>query len=378
MSHYLTSESVTPGHPDKLCDRISDAVLDACFAQDPTSRVACECYATTWVVIVWWEITTNANINIEEIARREITAIWYNNAAAHFDGNTCAIINLVHKQSPDIAVGVDTGGAGDQWIMYGYATNETPAYIPLPVYYAHKLAERLYHVRQQNILPYLLPDGKTQVTVHYGDDGNVAIDTIVLSTQHTLAVDQETLRKDIVKEVIVPVLGEYFHPGITYHINPTGIFNIWWPTGDCGLTGRKIIIDTYGGIGRHGGGAFSGKDPTKVDRSGAYMARYLAKNIVASGLCDKCEIQLSYAIGVVQPLSLYLDCFGTHKVPVQTIIDTIRTHFDLSPKGIIDTLHLRQQHYIDTTAFGHFGRQGFSWEEVDSVGVFAPLLSFWA
>ncbi len=375
MTHYITAESVTPWHPDKLCDRISDAVLDACFAQDPHARVACECYATTWVVIVWGEITTTANINIEDIARKEIIAIWYNNSDACFDGNTCAILNLVHRQSPDIAVWVDTGWAWDQWIMFWYATDETPAYMPLPIWYAHRLAEKLYTVRQQWVLPYLLPDGKTQVTVKYNDDGSIAIDTVVLSTQHTPAIDQKTLHTDIIREVIAPVLWEYMHDGITFHINPTGIFTIGGPTGDCGLTGRKIIIDTYGGIWRHGWWAFSGKDPTKVDRSGAYIARYLAKNIVASGIANTCEIQISYAIGVAQPISIYVDCFGTEKVSIDTITKTIHNSFDLSPAGIIKHLKLREQKYLPTTSFGHFGREEFSWEKLDNTNIFASLLT---
>lgn len=366
MVYYLTSESVTPWHPDKLCDRISDAVLDACLEQDPYARVACECYATTWVVIVWGEITTSAKINIEEIARREICAIGYNSSEAHFDGNNCAIINLVHTQSPDIAVWVDSGGAGDQWIMFGYATNETPSYLPVPIYYAHRLAEKLYNVRQDRTLPYLLPDGKTQVTAIYEWNKCIGIDAVVISAQHKEQVDQENLRSDIIEHVIKPVLGDLLTPETKFHINPTGVFHIGWPKGDCWLTGRKIIIDTYGWIGRHGGGAFSGKDPTKVDRSGAYMARYLAKNIVASWLCDKCEIQLSYAIGVAQPISLYIDCFGTEKIDKEQIIQKIRDNYDLSPKGIIEKLRLREQKYLQTTAFGHFGRDGVSWEEVES------------
>lgn len=372
--YYITSESVTPGHPDKLCDRISDAILDACLSQDPLSRVACECYATTGIVIVGGEITTKAHIDIEAIARKEIVAIGYDSQEACFDGHTCGILNLVHTQSPDIALGVDTGWAGDQGIMFGYATNETSSYLPLSIHLAHRLAEQLTTVRQSGLLDYLLPDGKTQVTIKNNDDGSVVIDTIILSTQHKASVDQATLRADVIEHVIKPVLGNYRHDDITFHINPTGLFTIGWPTGDCGLTGRKIIIDTYGGIGRHGGGAFSGKDPTKVDRSGAYIARYLAKNIVATGLCDRCEIQLSYAIGVAQPLSIFLECFGTEKVAISDILETITTHFDLSPNGIINKLDLRHQEYIKTTAFWHFGREGFSWESLDSVKVFKALL----
>lgn len=374
MTYYITSESVTSGHPDKLCDRISDSVLDACLAQDPLSRVACECYATTWLVIVWWEITTKAHIDIEAIAREQIIAIGYDTQEACFDGHTCGILNLVHRQSPDIALGVDTGGAGDQGIMFWYATNETSSYLPLSIHLAHRLAEQLTTVRQSGLLNYLLPDGKTQVTISYDDQWQAQVDTIVLSTQHKASINQTTLKADVIEYIIKPVLGNYRHDDITFHINPTGLFTIGWPTGDCGLTGRKIIIDTYGGIGRHGGGAFSGKDPTKVDRSGAYIARYLAKNIVAAGLCDRCEIQLSYAIGVAQPLSIFLECFGTEKVAISDILETITTHFDLSPLGIITKLDLRHQEYIKTTAFWHFGRDGFSWESLDSVEVFKALL----
>lgn len=372
--YYLTSESVTPGHPDKLCDRISDAVLDACLAQDPLSRVACECYATTGLVVIGGEITTKAHIDIEAIARKEIIAIGYNNQEACFDGHTCGILNLVHNQSPDIALGVDTGGAGDQGIMFWYATNETSSYLPLSIHLAHRLSEQLTKVRQSGLLNYLLPDGKTQVTIKNNDDGTREVTTIVLSTQHKASIDQPTLKSDIITHVIKPVLGSYRQDNITFHINPTGLFTIGGPTGDCGLTGRKIIIDTYGGIGRHGGGAFSGKDPTKVDRSGAYIARYLAKNIVASGLCDRCEIQLSYAIGVAQPLSIFLETFWTEKVAISSILETITKNFDLSPTGIITKLNLRQQEYIKTTAFWHFGREGFSWEDLDSVDLFSSLL----
>lgn len=374
MTYYITSESVTPGHPDKLCDRISDAVLDACLAQDPLSRVACECYATTGIVIVWWEITTKAIIDIEAIAREQIITIGYDSQEACFDGHTCGILNLVHTQSPDIALGVDTGWAGDQGIMFWYATNETSSYLPLSIHLAHRLAEQLTTVRQSHLLDYLLPDGKTQVTIRYDDQWQAHVDTIVLSTQHKADIDQTTLRADVIEHVIKPVLGNYRHDDITFHINPTGLFTIGWPTGDCGLTGRKIIIDTYGGIGRHGGGAFSGKDPTKVDRSGAYIARYLSKNIVAAGLCNRCEIQLSYAIGVAQPLSIFLECFGTERVTISTILETISKNFDLSPNGIITKLDLRHQEYIKTTAFWHFGREGFSWESLDSVKIFKALL----
>lgn len=372
--YYLTSESVTPWHPDKICDRISDAILDSYLAQDPNARVACECFITNDTLIIWWEISSTASVNIEAIARQEIINIWYDHPDKFFDGESCKVINLIHTQSPDIALWVDTGGAGDQGIMFGYATNETDSYLPLSIHLAHRLAQQLTLVRQTHLLDYLLPDGKTQVTIGYDDQWNAQIHTIVLSTQHTSDITQEQLKTDIINEVIKPVVWDLRHNDIILHINPTWLFLIGGPVGDTGLTWRKIIVDTYGGIARHGGWAFSGKDPTKVDRSGAYIARYLAKNIVAAGLADRCEIQLSYAIGIAQPLSIFLDCFGTEKVPVHTIIDAILIHFDLSPRGIITKLDLTKQQYKKTTAFWHFGRPGFSWEELDSVEILRDIL----
>ncbi|MEI6425936.1 MAG: methionine adenosyltransferase [Candidatus Absconditabacteria bacterium] len=373
MKHYITSESVTEGHPDKLCDQISDAILDACLAQDPTSRVACECLATTGKVIIAGEITTTANLDFEQVARNTIVGIGYDSDEKFFDGKTCDIQVLLHTQSPDIAMGVDTGGAGDQGIMYGYATNETESYLPLSIDLSHKLAKQLSKVRKDGTLNYIYPDGKTQVTVEYEGNIPTRIDTIVVSSQHSDKVTQDQLKKDIKALVIDPIIGNLIDEDTKYHINPTGNFHVGGPVGDTGLTGRKIIVDSYGGIGRHGGGAFSGKDSTKVDRSGAYIARYLAKNIVASGICDKCEIQLGYAIGVAQPVSVYLDCFGTEKVDLQNITDAIQNNFDLSPKGIIEKLDLRKPRFQQTASYGHFGRNEFTWEQIDSVGIFKKL-----
>lgn len=372
--YYLTSESVTPGHPDKICDRISDAILDAYLAQDPHARVACECFITTDRLIIGGEINSSAQVDVEAIARQAIIAIGYDHPDTYFDGHTCTITNLLHTQSPDIALGVDTGGAGDQGLMFWYASNETSSYLPLSIHLAHALAQSLTQLRQSSVLDYLLPDGKTQVTIGVDDEGNAQVHTVVLSSQHKAQVSQEQLRSDIIAQVIKPTLGEYRHEGIILHINPTGLFTIGGPVGDCGLTGRKIIVDTYGGIARHGGGAFSGKDPTKVDRSGAYIARYLAKNIVAAWLADRCELQISYAIGVAQPLSLFIETFGTGTVEEQAIIDTITQNFDLSPRGIISLLDLTQQNYTKTSSFGHFGREGFSWERLDSLEIFKKLL----
>lgn len=373
MKHFITSESVTQWHPDKICDQISDAILDACLAQDNLSRVACESLATTNKIVIAGEITTKAKVNFEQVARDVIVNIWYDSDAKFFDGNTCDVEVLLHTQSPDIAMGVDTGGAGDQGIMYGYASNETESYLPLPIDLAHKLAKQLTKVRKDGTLPYLYADGKTQVTVEYEDHTPVRIDTVVVSSQHSDSVTQEQLRADIKKLVIDPIVGNLIDENTKYHINPTGNFHVGGPAGDTGLTGRKIIVDTYGGVGRHGGGAFSGKDPTKVDRSWAYIARYLAKNIVASGICDKCEIQLWYAIWVAQPVSIYVDCFGTEKVDLQKITDAIQNNFDLSPKWIIEKLDLRKPKFQQTAAYGHFGRNEFSWEQIDSSKIFKKL-----
>jgi len=357
-----------------MCDQISDAVLDSCLAQDPFSRVACETFTTTWIVIVAGEITTKANVDYESIVRNIVLDIWYDGDRKYFDGNNCAVVNLIHKQSPNIAQGVDVGWAGDQGIMYGYACNETKSYLPLPIYLAHALAKKLTEVRKNWILPFLYPDGKTQVTVEYDNEKPIGVDTVVISSQHSLEVTQEHIAIAIREHVISPILGDLVGEDTKFFINPTGMFNIWWPKGDSGLTGRKIIVDTYWGIGRHGGWAFSGKDASKVDRSGAYMARYLAKNIVASWVCDRCEIQLGYAIWVIQPVSIYVDCFGTEKIDLQNIIDSVKNNFDLSPTWIIEKLDLRKPIFQKTAAYGHFGREEFSWERLDSVEAFKKLL----
>jgi len=372
MKTYISSESVTCGHPDKICDQISDAILDACLEKDPNSRVACECMITTGTLIISWEITTQAKINYTKLARDIISnKIGYNSTdRTGFSGDDCGVHLLINTQSPDIAMGVDTGGAGDQGIMFGYASDENDAFMPMPIYLAHRLAERLEYVRKENILTYLLPDAKSQVTIEYNETGMIRVDTIVISNQHIEDISQELLKEWIQKEVIEPIVGKLIDSNTIIHINPTGKFHIWWPKGDCGLTWRKIIVDTYGGIGRHGWGAFSGKDPSKVDRSAAYIARYLAKNIVASWICSKCEIQLGYAIWVAQPVSIYLDCFGTEKVSVEFIIDTIKNNFDLSPKWIIEKLDLKKPQYLKTATYGHFGRDDVSWEMLDSVNLF--------
>ena len=369
----FTSESVTEGHPDKICDQISDAILDACLEQDPFSRVACECLITTNKLIIAGEITTQAQVNYEAIARKVICDIGYDSEEKFFDGKNCEVEVLIHTQSPDIAMGVDTWGAGDQGIMFGYASNETQSFLPMPIDLAHKLAFQLSKVRKNWILPFLRPDWKTQVSVEYENGKAKRIATIVVSTQHSKDITQEELHKAIKDEVIAPIIGELMDEQTLIHINPTGSFYVGGPVGDCGLTGRKIIVDSYGGMGRHGGGAFSGKDPTKVDRSAAYMARYLAKNIVASGLCEKCELQISYAIGVKQPVSLFLEDFGTSKVEKKLILETIQTHFDLSPQWIIDFLQLRKSIYKTTASYGHFGKQELSREQLGSLELFRKL-----
>lgn len=374
MKQLITSESVTEWHPDKICDQVSDAILDACLFQDPLSRVACECLTTTDTIIVAGEITTHAEVDIESIVRKTICDIGYDSDEKYFNGNTCKVQVLIHKQSPNIAQGVDTWWAGDQWMMYGYASNETKNYMPLPIDLSHALARRLAHVRKAWILHWIYPDGKTQVTVEYDGHMPVRVDSVVISAQHAKDISNDQIKNDIIEYVIQPVVWDYIDDKTTFFINPTGAFNVWGPAGDTWVTGRKIIVDTYGGVGRHGGGCFSGKDPTKVDRSGAYMMRYLAKNIVAAGLCDKCELQVSYAIGVIQPLNIYIDCFGTEKVELQKIIDAIRTHFDLSPKWIIEWLWLRKPIFKSTAAYGHFGRHEFPREQLDSVEVFKALL----
>ena len=373
--YLFTSESVTEGHPDKIADQISDAVLDACLADDPFSRVACETLTATGLVVIAGEITTKAYVDFQALVRGTISSIGYNNALYGFDSNTCAVISSINKQSGDIAMGVDTGGAGDQGMMFGYACRENAELMPMPIALAHKLTMRLSDVRKHGKLPYLRPDGKSQVTVEY--DANkkpIRVDAVVVSTQHAETVTNDELRADILKHVIQATIpAELLDEDTKYHINPTGRFVIGGPMGDTGLTGRKIIVDTYGGMGRHGGGAFSGKDPTKVDRSAAYVARYIAKNIVAGGLADRCEVQLAYAIGVADPVSVLVETFGTHKVDPEIIPDLIRAHFKLTPKGIIDSLKLRRPIYCKTAAYGHFGRSDpdFTWEATDKAAQLA-------
>jgi S-adenosylmethionine synthetase len=371
--HLFTSESVTEGHPDKIADQISDAVLDAMLEQDKTSRVACETMVTTGLAVVAGEITTKAYVEIPKLVRSVIKDIGYDDATYGFDCHTCAVTTTIDQQSPDIAMGVNTGGAGDQGLMFGYACNETPELMPLPIMLAHKLAMRLSKVRKSGELDYLRPDGKTQVTVEYENDKPVRIDTVVLSTQHSEKVSQKKIRADVLKHIIEPLLPKRLMNGkaIKYHVNPTGNFVVGGPMGDCGLTGRKIIVDTYGGMGRHGGGAFSGKDPSKVDRSGCYAARWVAKNLVASGLCDRCEVQVAYAIGVAEPVSVMVDSFGTSKVSDDKLTALVRKHFDLTPKGIIESLKLRRPIYRKTAAYGHFGRGDFAWEQTEKAKVLA-------
>ena len=367
MQKYLfTSESVTEGHPDKVADHISDAVLDAVLAQDPMGRVACEVLVTTGSCIVAGEITTTCYVDVPKIARDTIAEIGYTDAAFGFDAKTCGVHNLIQSQSPDIAMGVDTGGAGDQGLMFGFACNETDELMPLPIQLAHRLCEKLSEVRKAGGLKYLRPDGKSQVSVEYVDGKPVRIDAVVISTQHGDDVSTEQLRADVRKYIIDPVVPKKMVDANTkYHINPTGRFVIGGPHGDTGLTGRKIIVDSYGGMGRHGGGAFSGKDPTKVDRSACYMARYIAKNIVAAGLATRVEVQLAYAIGVANPVSVMVDTFGTGTLSGNELTELVRANFPLTPKGIIDHLQLRNPIYKKTAAFGHFGRSGFSWEKTD-------------
>lgn len=381
MRKLFTSESVTEGHPDKIADQISDAVLDAILAQDPKGRVACETIVTTGQVHIFGEISTQCYVDIAHIARETINNIGYNRAKFGFDGNTCGVLISIDEQSPDIAMGVDKAleakegqaaeeetGAGDQGMMFGYATNETESYMPMPVYLANKLALQLTKVRKEGVLPYLRPDGKTQVTVEYDDGKPVRVDTIVISSQHAPEVSNEQIRKDIIEKVIAPIVpAEMLDAETKYYINPTGRFVIGGPQGDAGLTGRKIIVDTYGGMARHGGGAFSGKDPSKVDRSAAYAARHVAKNIVAAGLADKCEIQLAYAIGVAHPVSVLVETFGTGKISEDKIAELVRKNFSLSPTGIIRELDLLRPIYKQTAAYGHFGRTDVDlpWEHTE-------------
>ena len=380
----FTSESVTEGHPDKMCDAISDAILDELLKQDPDSRVACETLTSTGFVVVMGEITTKGYVDIQKIVRETVLEIGYDRAKYGFDGQSCAVFTAIDEQSPDIAMGVndaleqrgrekadvlDTIGAGDQGMMFGYASNETPELMPYPISLAHKLAKRLADVRKNGTLPYLRPDGKTQVTIEYDENGHpCAIDNVIVSAQHSPDITQEQLHEDIKKYVLDPVLPkDMLREDTRFYINPTGRFVIGGPQGDSGLTGRKIIVDTYGGMARHGGGAFSGKDPTKVDRSAAYAARYVAKNIVAAGLADRCELQLAYAIGVAHPTSIQVETFGTGKISDEKLVEIIRKHFDLRPAGIIEMLDLKRPIYKKTAAYGHFGRedQDFPWEKTD-------------
>ena len=366
--HIFTSESVTEGHPDKIADQISDAVLDAVLTDDPAGRVACEVLVTTGTCIVAGEITTTTYVDVPRIARGTIEYVGYNDASYGFDCNTCGVHNLIQSQSPDIAMGVDTGGAGDQGLMFGYACDETPELMPLPIMMAHKLVRRLSDARRDGVLEFLRPDGKSQVSVEYVGTKPRRIEAVVISTQHSPDVSHETLVREVKKHIIDEVIPAGMVDSQTkYHINPTGRFVVGGPHGDTGLTGRKIIVDTYGGMGRHGGGAFSGKDPSKVDRSACYMARYIAKNIVASGLASRCEVQLAYAIGVAEPVSVRVDTFGTGSVPDSRLAELVRSNFKLTPRAIIETLKLRRPIYRKTAAFGHFGRteDTFTWESTD-------------
>ncbi len=367
-SYLFTSESVTEGHPDKIADQISDAVLDSVLSEDSTGRVACETLVTTGLVVIAGEITTNANIDFSQVARETVREIGYTRAKYGFDCDTCAVLTAVDKQSPDIAQGVNTGGAGDQGLMFGFACNETEELMPLPIQLAHKLARRLSDLRRDESMPYLRPDGKSQVTVEYRDGRPFRIDAVVISTQHAPEVSNEQLREEVLEKIIYATVPEELRDDSTkYHINPTGRFVIGGPQGDAGLTGRKIIVDTYGGYAPHGGGAFSGKDPTKVDRSAAYMARYIAKNIVAAGLAERCLVQLAYAIGVADPVSVLVDTGGTGRISESNLSTLVRELFQLTPQGIIETLKLQQPIYRKTAAYGHFGRtdEGFTWEASD-------------
>jgi S-adenosylmethionine synthetase len=377
---FFTSESVSEGHPDKIADQVSDAILDAIIEQDPKARVACETLVKTGMVLVGGEITTDTWVDIEDIVRRTINDIGYNHSDMGFDANTCAVLSAIGKQSPDINQGVDredeaNQGAGDQGLMFGYASNETDALMPAPITYAHRLMARQAQVRKNGSLPWLRPDAKSQVTFVYENGKIIGIDTVVISTQHHENISQQALREVVMEEIIKPVLPEEWLSSRTkYFINPTGRFVIGGPMGDCGLTGRKIIVDTYGGMARHGGGAFSGKDPSKVDRSAAYVARYVAKNIVAAGLADRCEIQISYAIGVAEPTSIMVETFGTGKLDDEKLIVLIREFFDLRPHGLIHSLNLLRPIYQQTAAYGHFGRDIFSWEQTDKADLLRRFL----
>jgi len=372
-NYLFTSESVSEGHPDKLADQISDAILDAIIAQDPNARVACETYVKTGFVLVGGEITTSAWVDVENIVREKVNAIGYINSALGFDGNACAILNTIGRQSTDIAMGVDTvakkeQGAGDQGMMFGFACNETDVLMPATIFYAHRLVQRQADLRHRKVLPWLRPDGKSQITLHYKNSTPVSVDSVVLSTQHDPDIAQSDLVEAVIEEIIKPTLPEnWITKDTKFYVNPTGRFVIGGPQGDCGLTGRKIIVDSYGGMARHGGGAFSGKDPSKVDRSGAYCARYIAKNIVAAGLADRCEVQLSYAIGIANPVSIYVNTFGTSKIPEAKICNLIKELFPLKPRQIIDHFQLLRPIYTPTAVYGHFGRSdvNFPWEALD-------------
>jgi S-adenosylmethionine synthetase len=375
MANYsvFTSESVSEGHPDKMADQISDAIVDAILRDDANARVAVETLVKTGMAIVAGEVRTSTYIDLEDLIRNVILEIGYDSSEVGFDGASCAVLNAIGKQSADIAMGVDEGenkdqGAGDQGLMFGYASNETEVLMPAPIYYSHRLVQRQAHLRKEKILPWLRPDAKSQVTLRYENGKPVAVNAVVLSTQHNPDISQASIREAVMEEIIKPVLpAEWLHKDTLYHINPTGQFIIGGPVGDCGLTGRKIIVDTYGGMARHGGGAFSGKDPSKVDRSAAYATRYVAKNIVAAGLADRCEIQVSYAIGVAEPTSISVDTFGTGTISDDKIVELVREHFDLRPRGLIDMLQLKRPIYQATAAYGHFGREeeNFTWEKTD-------------
>jgi S-adenosylmethionine synthetase len=376
MSYLFTSESVSEGHPDKVCDAISDGILDAIYSVDPKARVACETFVTTGLVVVGGEVTTTAYIDVQKVVRDTIRKIGYTKAEYKFDADSCGILSAIHSQSPDIAMGVDTGGAGDQGIMFGFACDQTPEYMPMPIVYAHKLVKKLADVRKKNIqlMPYLRPDAKSQVTIEYDDNHKpVRVDTVVISTQHDPNVSQKKIKDDVIKHIIKSVIpAKYIDSKTKYYVNPTGRFEIGGPHGDSGVTGRKIIVDTYGGWAPHGGGAFSGKDPSKVDRSATYAARHIAKNIVASGLAKECLVQVAYAIGVAEPVSIFVDTKGTGKISDKKIADIIKKEVDLTPAGIIARLKLRRPIYQKTTSYGHFGRndKDFTWEKLDLVPVF--------
>lgn len=380
MSFYFTSESVSEGHPDKISDAISDGILDAIYREDPNARVACETFVTTGLVLVGGEVSTTAYIEVPDVVRDTIRKIGYTSAEFKFDSESCSVLNAIHSQSPDIAMGVDKGGAGDQGIMFGYACNQTPELMPMPIMFAHKLVKKLADIRKKNnkLMPYLRPDSKSQVTIEYSDDGKpLRVDAVVISTQHNADTKQSRIKKDVIEHVIKKVIpGRYLDKKTKYFVNPTGKFEIGGPHGDSGLTGRKIIVDTYGGWAPHGGGAFSGKDPSKVDRSATYAARHIAKNIVAAKLAKECLVQLSYAIGVAEPISVFVDTKGTGVIPDNEIAKMITDQVDLTPKGIIKRLKLRRPIYQSTAAYGHFGRKGdeFTWEKLDLVSKFKKYI----